>query len=205
MIGLGIFQIDQPHQHTLVQIAETTAQNVGQADHIRGCAIFRSIDTGDVAVLTQWGDPSAHDQVPPTLLKPIEQDLYHLALLHHAAGRTTSRLSADDGLFHFINVFRLAPGRSKDFIDYFQDSIPLVSASPGFVSTNVLISLDQRHAANIGQFTTRRDFMAIFRSPRILMTFSEPLRRRIIRGFPRFRFYELAAARLYESVQTESR
>lgn len=130
LIGLGIFQIDQPHQHTLVQIAETTAQNVGPADHIRGCAIFRSIDTGDVAVLTQWGDPSAHDQVPPTLLKPIEQDLYHLALLHHAAGRTTSRLSADDGLF------------------------------------------------------------------------SEPLRRRIIRGFPRFRFYELAAARLYESVQT---
>lgn len=203
LMGLSVFQIDQAHQQTLVQIAETTAQEGGPEEGIRGCAIFRSIGTGDVAVLTQWVDRSVYEQAPQTLLKPIERDLYQVALLHHVTGQTTSRLAPDDGFFHFINVFHLAPGRCKDFVDYFQRSIPLVSASPGFVSTNVLISLDERHAANIGQFHTRQDFQAIFRNPRILLTFSEPLRRRIILGFPRFRYYDLVAASSYDDVQTE--
>ncbi len=200
LMGLGIFQIDQAHQQTLVQLAETTAKEGEPEEGIRGSAIFRSMNTGDVAVLTQWMDRSLYEQAPQTLLKPIEGDLYQVALLHHVTGQTTSRLAPDDGFFHFINVFHLAPGRRKDFIDYFQRSIPLVSASPGFVSTHVLISLDERYAANIGQFKTRQAFQAIFRNPRILLTFSEPLRRRIIRGFPRFRYYDLVAASSYADV-----
>ena len=151
------------------------------------------MNKGDVAILTQWVDRSFYDQAPQTLLKSIEGDLYQLALQHHVTGQTTSRLTPDDGLFHFINVFRLAAGRSKDFLDYFQHAIPLVSASPGFASTNVFISLDERHAVNLVQFQTRQDFRAIFRRPRILLTFSEPSRRRIILGFPRFRDYDLVA------------
>jgi len=194
LMGLSVFQLDQSHQQPLVQIAETTAQERRSADGIHGYAIFRSMDTGDVAVLTQWEHRSVYDQAPQTLLKPIEQDLYQITLLHHSTGQTTSCLVPGDGLFHFINVFHLAPGRSKDFLDYFRRSIPLVSASMGFISTTVLISLDEQYAANIGQFITRQAFQAIFRNPRILLTFSEPLRRRIIRGFPRFRYYDLVAA-----------
>lgn len=200
LMGLSVFQIDQPHQKIIVQIAEATSREGGPEEGMRGCAIFRSLDTGDVAVLTQWVDRSAYEQAPQTLLKPIEEDLYQVALLHHVTGQTTSRLAPDDGFFHFINVFHLAPGRCKDFVDYFQRALPLVSASAGFVSTNVLISLDERHAANIGQFHTRQDFQAIFRNPRILLTFSEPLRRRIILGFPRFRYYDLVAASSSDDV-----
>jgi len=156
LMGLSVFQIDQPHQQTPVQLAETIAKKGGPEEGIRSCAIFRSMNTGDVAVLTQWVDRSVYDQAPQTLLKPIERDLYQVALLHHVTGQTTSRLATDDGFFHFINVFHLASARRKDFVDYFQRSIPLVSASPGFVSTNVLISLDERHAANMGNLTLVR-------------------------------------------------
>lgn len=170
---------------------------------MRGSAIFRSINTGDVAVLTQWADRSAYEQAPQTLLKPIEGDLYRVVLLHHVTGQTTTRLTTDDRVFRFINAFHLAPGRVKDFVDYFRRSIPFVSASAGLVSTSLLISLDERHAANIGEFRTRQDFQAIFRKPRILIAFSEPLRRRIIVGFPRARYYDLVSASSYDDVQTE--
>jgi Antibiotic biosynthesis monooxygenase len=200
LTGLSVFQIDQPHQQTLVQLAETTAMEVGPEDGIRGCAIFSGMNKGDVAVLTQWVDRSAYEQAPQTLLKPIEGDLYRVTLQHHVTGQTTSHLTPDNGFFHFINVFRIALGRSKDFLDYFQRAIPLVSASAGFVSTNVMISLDERYAVNLVQFQTRQDLRAILRRPRILLTFSEPPRRRIIRGFPRFRDYDLVAASSYDHV-----
>ncbi|MDQ6659885.1 MAG: antibiotic biosynthesis monooxygenase [Chloroflexota bacterium] len=200
LMGLSVFQIDQPHQQTLVQVAAATSREVGPQDGIQGSAIFSGMNKGDVAVLTQWVERSLYDQAPQTLLKPIEGDLYRLALQHHITGQTTSCFTPDDGFFHFINVFRLASGRSKDFLDYFQRAIPLVSASPGFVSTNVLISLDECHAVNLVQFQTRQDFRAILRRPRILLTFSEPPRRRIILGLPRFRDYDLVAASSSEDV-----
>src|SRR2546429_8971328 len=52
--GLSVFQIDQPHQHTLVQLAEATAKQARADAGIQGCAIFRAIGKGDVAVFTQW-------------------------------------------------------------------------------------------------------------------------------------------------------
>lgn len=204
LTGLSVFQIDQPHQHILVRLAATTSREVGRKEGLLGSAIFSGMKKGDVAILTQWVDRSAYERAPQTLLKPIEGDLYRLALQHHFTGQTTSRLTLDEGFFHFINVFRLAPGRSKDFLDYFQRAIPLVSASAGFVSTNVLISLDERHAVNLVQFQTRQDFRAILRRPRILLTFSEPPRRRIILGFPRFRDYDLVAASSSGDVETEN-
>lgn len=203
LMGLSVYQIDQPHQQTLVQLAAATSSRVDPEGGIQGSAIFSGMNKGDVAVLTHWANRSLYDQAAQTLLKPIEGDLYRLALQHHVKGQTTTHLIPDDGFFHFINVFHLAPGRSKDFIDYFQHAIPLVSASHGFVSTNVFISLDECHAVNLVQFQTRRDFRAIFRRPRIILTFSEPLRRRIILGFPRFRDYELVAASSSDRVQAE--
>jgi quinol monooxygenase YgiN len=201
--GLNVFQIDQPHQHTLVQLAEATARQARADAGIHGCAIFRAIGQGDVAVFTQWLNQSAYDQAEPTLLKPPEQDLYQIALVDHISGQRASRLAIEDGLFHFINVFRLMPSKSDDFVHYFQRLTHIVRAQPGYVSANLLISLDGRHAANIGQFQTRQDFQAIFRKPRVMMGFAQGVLRRIVPGPPRLRQYDLVTVSLSDTTRME--
>src|SRR5215472_6161514 len=70
LTGLSVFQVDQPHQATLVQTAEATARHARTNVGMQGCAIFRAIGKGDVAVFTQWLNHSSYDQTEPTLLKP---------------------------------------------------------------------------------------------------------------------------------------
>jgi hypothetical protein len=72
------------------------------------------------------------------------------------------------------------------------------------VSTNLLVSLDARHAVNIGQFKTRHDFLAMLRQPRVLMAFAQAFRRRVTQSVlgiipkpPRLRQYGLVAVSLY--------
>jgi quinol monooxygenase YgiN len=148
-------------------------------------------------------DQSAYDLAEPTLLKPPEQDLYQIALVDHITGQQASRLAMEDGLFHFINVFRLTPSKRDDFLHYFQRLTRIVRVQPGYVSANLLISLDARHAVNIGQFTTRQDFQAIFRKPRVITGFTQGVLRRIVPRPPRLRQYDLVAVSLYHSTQKE--
>src|SRR5437588_59890 len=74
LAGLSVFQVDQPHQTTLVQTAEVTARHARTDAGMQGSAIFRAIGKGDVAVFTQWLNQSSYDQTEPTLLKPPKQD-----------------------------------------------------------------------------------------------------------------------------------
>ena len=197
LMGLSVFQVDQPHQTTLVQTAEVTARHARTDAGMQGSAIFRAIGKGDVAVFTQWLNQSSYDQTEPTLLKPPKQDLYQIVLVDHITGQKASRLALEDGLFHFINVFRLTPGKRDDFVHYFQRLTHLVRMQPGYVSANLLMSLDGCHAANIGQFQTRQDFQAIFRKPRVTMGFAQGILRRIIPRPPRLRQYDLVAVSLH--------
>jgi hypothetical protein len=60
------------------------------------------------------------------------------------------------------------------------------------------------HAANIGQFQTRRDFLqAIFRTPRVTMGFAQGILRRIVPGPPRLRQYDLVAVAMLQAPQME--
>lgn len=79
---------------------------------------------------------------------------------------------------------------------YFQRLIPIVRVQPGYVSANLLMSLDGRHAVNIGQFQTRQDFQAIFRKPRVAAGFAQGILRSIVPGPPRLRQYDLVAVSL---------
>jgi len=199
LTGLSVFQVDQLHQATLVQTAEATASNTRTDAGMQGCAIFRAIGKGDVAVLTQWLNQSSYDQAEPTLLKPPEQDLYQIVLVDHVTGQNSSRIVLSERLFHFINVFRLTPGKRDDFQHYFEHLTRLVRVQPGYVSANLLMSLDGHHAVNIGQFQTRQDFQAIFRKPRITMGFAQGILRRIAPGPPRLRQYDLMAVSLFHA------
>jgi len=205
LTGLSIFQIDQPHQQTLAHLAVAQAREIGSDPGLRSSAIFRATSGGDVAVFTQWTDRSTYDQASQTLLKPSEQELYQVVVVDHITGQCTSQLAIEDGLFHFINVFHLAPGRRDNFVDYFKRIIPVVRVQPGFVSTNLLVSLDDCHAANIGQFKSRRDFLTALRQPRVIMAFAQGFRRRllystlgIIPRSPRLRLYDLLAVFCYK-------
>ncbi len=203
LTGLSVFQVDQPHQSTLVQTAEATARHARTDAGMQGCAIFRAIGKGDVAVLTQWLNQSSYDQTEPTLLKPPKQDLYQIVLVDHITDQGASRLALEDGLFHFINVFRLTPSKRDDFVHYFQCLTHLVRVQPGYVSANLLVSLDGCHAANIGQFQTRQDFQAIFRKPRVTMGFAQGILRRIVPRPPRLRQYDLVTLSLSHATQME--
>jgi hypothetical protein len=197
LTGLSVYQVDQPHQTTLVQTAEATARHARTDASMQSCAIFRAIGKGDVAVFTQWLNQSSYDQTEPTLLKPPKQDLYQIVLVDHITGQKASRLALSDGLFHFINVFRLTPSKRDDFVHYFERLTRLVRVQPGYVSANLLMSLDGYHAVNIGQFQTRQDFQAaIFRKPRVTMGFAQGVLRRIVPGPPRLRQYDLVAVSL---------
>jgi heme-degrading monooxygenase HmoA len=142
LTGLSVFQVDPPHQATLVQTAEATARHARTDAGMQGCAIFRAIGKGDVAVFTQWLDQRSYEQTEPTLLKPPNQDLYQIVLVDHVTGHPASRLALEDGLFHFINVFRLTPSKHDDFVHYFEHLTRLVLVQPGYVSANLLMSLD---------------------------------------------------------------
>ncbi len=204
LTGLSVYQVDQPHQATLVQTAEATARHARTDAGMPGCAIFRAIDKGDVAVFTQWLNQSSYEQTEPTLLKPPLQDLYQIVLVEHITGQKASRLALSDGLFHFINIFRLTPSKRNDFVHYFEHLTRLVRVQPGFVSANLLISLDGYHAANIGQFQTRQDFLwATFRTPRVTMGFAQGILRRIVPGPPRLRQYDLVSVSLFHTPQME--
>ncbi|GAC1640816.1 MAG: hypothetical protein NVS4B9_33300 [Ktedonobacteraceae bacterium] len=201
LTGLSVFQVDQPHQTTLVQTAEATARHARTDAGMQGCAIFRAIGKGDVAVFTQWLNQSSYDQTEPTLLKPPKQDLYQIVLVDHITSQKASRLALEDGLFHFINVFRLTPSKRDDFVHYFEHLTRLVRVQPGYVSANLLMSLDGYHAVNIGQFQTRQGFQAIFRRPRVTMGFAQGILRRIVPGPPRLRQYDLVAVSLSHAPQ----
>lgn len=204
LMGLSVYQIDQPHQATLVQTAEATARHARTDTGMQGCAIFRAIGKGDVAVFTQWLDQRSYEQTEPTLLKPPQQDVYQIALVDHISGQKASRLVLSDGLFHFINVFRLTPSKRDDFVQYFEHLTRLVRVQPGYVSANLLTSLDGCHAANIGQFQTRQDFLqAIFRTPRVTMGFAQGIFRRIVPAPPRLRQYDLVSVSLFHASQME--
>lgn len=205
LTGLSVFQIDQPHQQTLAHLAIAQAREIGSDPGLRSSAIFRATSGSDVAVFTQWTDRSTYDQAAQTLLKPSEQELYQIVVVDHITGQGTSQLAIEDGLFHFINVFHLAQGRRADFVDYFKRIIPVVRVQPGFVSTNLLVSLDGCHAANIGQFKTRHDFLAALRQPRVVMAFAQGFRRRLLYSTlgiiprpPRLRLYDLLAVFCYK-------
>ena len=203
LMGLSVYQIDKEHQTTLIQTAETTTRHAKTDTGMQGCAIFRAIGKGDVAVLTQWLDQRSYEQTEPTLLKPPKQDVYQVVLVDHISGQSASRLALSDGLFHFINVFRLTPSKRDDFVHYFERLTHLVRVQPGFVSANLLISLDGCHAANIGQFQTRQDFaQAIFRTPRVTMGFAQGILLRLVPGPPRLRQYDLVAVSLYDNTKT---
>lgn len=192
LVGLSVYQIDQPHQATLIQTAEVTARHASTDAGMPGCAIFRAIGKGDVAVFTQWLDQRSYEQTEPTLLKPPKPDVYQIVLVDHISDQKASRLALSDGLFHFINVFGLTPSKRDDFLHYFERLTHLVRVQPGYVSANLLISLDGCHAANIGQFQTRQDFLqAIFRTPRVTMGFAQGILRRLVPRPPRLRQYDL--------------
>ena len=139
----------------------------------------------------------------PSLLKPPEQELYQIVLVDHVADQRASQIAMEEELFHFINVFRLTPRKRADFLQYFERLTHIVRMQPGFVSANLLISLDGYHAVNIGQFKTRQDFQAIFRKPRVITGFAQGVLRRIVPGPPRLRQYDLVAVSVSSSTQIE--
>jgi len=201
LTGLSIFQIDQPHQQTLAYGALATAREERPEEGRRSSAVFRGTGGRDVALFTQWMSLQAYEQAPQTLMKPPKPDLYQIALVDHISGQGASHLAIEEGLFHFINVFSLVPGKRDDLIDFFEHTIRIVRMQPGYVSTNLLVSLDDRHAANIGQFKTRQDFQAMVRRPRVLLALAQVLRRQIVRRPPRLRQYDLLDVSLYQNTQ----
>ena len=70
-----------------------------------------------------------------------DSDLYEIAIVDRADGRASSELGLS-GLFHFINVYGVAPGRADDFQAFFDGSAPVtlrlaVTTSVGKINLEV--------------------------------------------------------------------
>lgn len=149
-------------------------------------AVLRGTGRRDVALVAELAEDTP------------SRNRYRVEVVDHIDDRDRSVVESGSSLFTFVNVFTVTPGKRVEMVDYFAHTIPFVRRQPGYVSTNLVVSADSRYAVNIGQYETRRDFLAIFRQPEVVGAFAAGFPRRIttylgvIPRPPRLRLYELA-------------
>jgi hypothetical protein len=191
-VRLDVFQVTRPHQQPALVAA--------MADRVR--SDLRDGRIGSGAVLCgHSGKDVATVAVTTTLARSggDRPDLYTVEIVDRLSGEKQSVIEQGSPLFHFVNVFQVASGRRGAMIDYFAHTIPYVRKQPGYVATNLLVSLDGRLAVNIGQYRTRKHFLAIFRQPDVIASFALGYPKRIMAPVagviprpPRLRLYDLA-------------
>lgn len=137
---------------------------IALGDLTAGC-VFTGTKGRNVALLGQLG--AREDLAADSARR------FTLEVVDHIAGAETMLIDPASPMFHFINVFQVAPGRRDQMVDYFVHTIPAVRAQPGYIATNLLMNADGTRAVNIGQYDTREDFLAIFRQREVIAAFRE--------------------------------
>jgi hypothetical protein len=191
-VRIDVFQVTQPHQQAGLIAAMVDRVHRDLRDNlINSGAVLRGHGGKDVATIAATTTPTA-----PAGGRP---DLYTVEIVDRLSGERYSPIEQGSPLFHFVNVFQIAPGRRDAMVDYFAHTIPYVRKQPGYVATNLLVSLDGSQAVNIGQYHTRTQFLAIFRQPDVLASFARGYAKRIMAPVagviprpPRLRLYDLA-------------
>ncbi|MEV6639435.1 hypothetical protein [Amycolatopsis sp. NPDC051371] len=157
-------------------------------EEVSAGVIFEGTKARNTAVLAALTNSAA-------LSNDVERT-YRTEIVDHIDDRDTSTVDDAEGLFHFINVFSVAPGRSEHMIEYFTHTIPAVRVQPGYVSTNLIVNTSGTRAVNIGQYRTRKEFIAIFRQKSVLRAFSAGPSYKVMRralgvlpAIPRLRLY----------------
>lgn len=195
-VRLHVFQLAARRQQpALLASTISTMETDWHSQRIRGGAVLRGLGGKDVASIAVLSAPTASagtdgHEPPP--------DLYTVEIVDRLTGEKSSVIQENSPLFHFVNVFRVAPGKRDAMIRYLAHTIPYVRRQPGYVSTNLIVSLDGRLAVNVGQYETRRHFLAIFRQPEIIGAFARGFPQRLSPAMlaflprpPRLRLYEL--------------
>lgn len=142
---------------------EARLRRLLQAGEVAEGVVFEGTEGRNCALLgTLTGEPSSLDA----------SSRWRTEIVDHRDGSAYSVVNREDGLFHFINVFHIAPGRREQMIEYFAHTIPAVRVQPGYVSTNLVVNDSGTRAANVGQYERREDFVAIFRQPAVLRAFA---------------------------------
>jgi hypothetical protein len=191
-VRIDVFQVARPHQQPalVAAMADRVRRDLGDG-LINSGAVLRGHGGKDVATVAVT--------TTPALSAGRRPDLYTVEIVDRLSGEKQSIIEQGSPLFHFVNVFQIAPGRRDAMVDYFAHTIPYVRKQPGYVATNLLVSLDGRQAVNIGQYHLREHFLAIFRQPDVLASFARGYPKRIMAPIagviprpPRLRLYDLA-------------
>ncbi len=194
LVTVEVRQSRRHHQDALVERSLQALRGATERGLVTAAAVLRGSRGKDVAVLTRPAtpEPGAGPAVIP------DNTLHTVETVDHITGRGFSVIERDSELFHFVNVFKVAPGKRNRMIEYFGHTIPYVRQQPGYVATNLLVSLDGRQAINVGQYESRADFLAIFRQPEVIGAFARGFPKRIMRPIfgwipepPRLRLYDL--------------
>lgn len=72
-----------------------------------------------------------------------------------------------------MNIVHFAPEKREELIAHFEHTIPYMRKQPGYVSSNLLLSVDQPLAVNIGQFNSSKHFKASMRKKEVLGSFAK--------------------------------
>lgn len=195
-VRLHVFQVAaRQQQPSLLADAVRGMERDWVSRGIRGGAVLRGLGGKDVASIAVLSTPVPSEPGDQTAPPP---DLHTVEIVDRLTGERTSLIEENSRLFHFMNVFQVAPGKRDAMIKYFAHTIPYVRRQPGYVSTNLIVSLDGRQAVNVGQYETRRDFLAIFRQPDVIGAFARGFPQRLsppllglLPRAPRLRLYEL--------------
>jgi heme-degrading monooxygenase HmoA len=148
---------------------------------------------------------AAIDRTAAARIEPRRR--FTLQVVDTADGGDSMVIDPRQGLFHFINVFTIAPDRQDQIVDYFRHTIPAVRKQPGYVATNLLVNAAGTHAVNLGQYERREDFVAIFRQSEVIRAFSQansfrvlPRIAHLLPVLPRLRLYGVPSPIIGPSV-----
>ncbi len=201
--GGGLATVDVRHsrrrdQDALVQRYVRSVSRATERRFVTAAAVLRGTGGRDVAVLTRLDPSTAASRPRPGHPVASGSSLHTVEIVDHITDRDFSVIEEGSDLFHFVNVFSVAPGKRDQMVEYFAHTIPYARRQPGYVSTNLLVSANGRQAVNVGQYERREDFLAIVRQPEVIGAFARGYPRRIMRpvlGFipqpPRLRLYNL--------------
>ncbi|SFT24369.1 antibiotic biosynthesis monooxygenase [Paenibacillus sp. BC26] len=169
LVRLKVFQVAGRHkQLKQVNHAISAMDRVWQDGAVQSGAVLRGT-RGKHVVSLALVDAQAEEASGP--------NRYTVEYSDHIAAQPSSKSKQGQGTarLYFLNIVQLAPGKREVMIRNFERTMPYVRKQPGYISTNLLVSRDNRLAIHVGQFESRRHFQAIFRKQEVLRAFGRGL------------------------------
>lgn len=132
-----------------------------------------SVQSGAILRATRGKHVISLAHVNTTEEESAAPNRYTVEISDHRSDQGYTVIEQGSKLSHFVNIFQFAPEKREELIAHFEHTLPYMRKQPGYVSTSLLLSVDQPLAVNIGQFNTSRHFRASLCKREVLGSFAK--------------------------------